>query len=245
MDKSVFKVFFSKEKENNWLNSLGQQGFLLESIWDSKYIFTKYEDEKFYYSIENLDCSPRSAQANEYFAEREGLGITPLLASGNWVYFVSKNTEIPCTKEICKKNSRVYFWRSLYLLFFAIWASVLCGYHIFMAGYLNIIGQAGEGCIELLSTDGNVEMLNLLKSGFNYILKAINAYFGIWTDIFGKNDAVAIVSAIIPILLIILLFAAFNLDSYICFKQKGKRVSIPESSAENSNAIEEVMTDAE
>ncbi len=248
MDKSVFKVFFSKDKENKWLNELGKEGYLLESVNDSKYSFTKHDDKIFYYSIENLDCSPRSNSANEYYKSREDLGVIPILASGNWVYFVSDKSEIECTEEICKKNSRVYFWRTLYLLFFAICGSVLCGYHMFMTGYLQTIEQAGNGQIEMLSTDGNIAILNLIKSGFNYILKALNAYFRIWTDIFGKNDAVAVVAAVIPVVIILLVIASFNIDSYITFNKKRKAIKsalIAQQTESVTNDSSEVITDAE
>ena len=253
MDKSVFKIFFSKEKENKWLNEMGKLGFLLNSVNDSNYKFTFCEDKVFHYSLENLDCSPRSEEAVEYFKSRESLGVTPILASGNWVYFVSNKSEIECTEEICKKNAAVYFWRTLYLLFFAICGAILCGYHIFMAGYLHTIEQAGNGQIAMLSTDGKIALLNVIKTGFNYVLKAINAYFRIWTDIFGENDAVAVVAAIIPIVIILLIIATFNLDSYIGFYKQRKALqntaieiaTETEAKIENENsAVTEVVDDA-
>lgn len=250
MDKSVFKVFFSKEKESNWLNRLGKEGYLLDSVNDSKYRFIKHEGEVFYYSIEYLDCSPRSDEANIYFKSREELGITPILASGNWVYFVSKQSEIQCTEEICKKNSKVYFWRSLYLLFFSICGSVFCGYHIFAASLLQNLDQAGNGQLDLLATNSGFAILNVLKSGFNYVIKAINAYFRIWTSIFGENDAVAVVSALVPFVLILLIIATFNIDSYICYFKKRK--ALQNAAAAEGSIIEtnrevdsEVLTDGE
>ena len=246
MDKSAFKVFFSKEKENKWLNEMGKHGFLLNSVNDSNYKFTFCEDKVFNYSIENLDCSPRSEEAVEYFKSREELGIIPILASGNWVYFVSEKEEIKCTEEICKKNGRVYFWRSLYLLFFAVWGSVLCGYHIFINSYLQAIEQSGDGQIELLATNGGSAILNVIKIGFNFVLKALNAYLRIWTDIFGESDAVAVVAVIIPVVIIMLVIASFNLDSYVEFYKKRKSIKaadIPEV-AKAFDTLE-VMTDAE
>lgn len=250
MDKSVFKVFFSKDKETKWLNQLGRDGYLLDSVNDSKYRFIKHEGKVFYYSIEYLDCSPRSEGANEYFKSREDLEIMPILASGNWVYFVSDKSEIECTEEICKKNSKVYFWRSLYLLFFAVCGSILCGYHAFMVDYLQIIEQAGDGQIEMLSTNGSIAILNLIKFGVNYILKAINAYFRIWTDIFGENDSVAVISAIIPIILILVVIATFNLDSYIFYFNKRRAIKKENNATGTYNICEkeyasEVSNDAE
>lgn len=217
MDKSIFKVFFSKDKEVKWLNKLGQEGYLLVYVSDSKYKFVINEGEKYFYSIEYLDCSPRSEKATEYFKSRESLEISPIIASGNWVYFVSKRQEIENTVEILKKNSIVYFWRSIYFLFFAICGSVFCGYHIYASDLLRVLEQPGQGKIELLSTNGVNAILKILKGGLNYIIKAINKYIGLWTESFGKNDSVAIVAIIVPIVIVLILIATFNIDSYICF----------------------------
>ena len=234
MDKSIFKVFFSKDKEAKWLNKLGQEGYLLVYVSDSKYNFVINEDEQYFYSIEYLDCSPRSEKATEYFKSRESLEISPIIASGNWVYFVSKRQEIENTVEILKKNSIVYFWRSIYLLFFAICGSVFCGYHIYAADLLKALEQTGEGKIELMSTSGGMAILNVVKIGLNFIIKAINKYIGLWTDLFGKNDAIATVAIIVPIVIILILLATFNIDSYLNFfiarrklKKQKKEIVIP------------------
>ena len=41
-----------------------------------------------------------------------------------------------------------------------------------------------------------------------------NGSFKIWTNIFGNNDAVAVISILIPIIILLLIFATFNLDEY-------------------------------
>ena len=55
MHKSIFKVFFSHEKETDWLNRLGKQGYLLCGISDSKYLFEINDGVEYKYSIEHLD----------------------------------------------------------------------------------------------------------------------------------------------------------------------------------------------
>ncbi len=222
MDKSVFKVFFSREKEADWLNRMGKEGYLLLAISDSKYKFSYTEGAKYWYSIEHIGCSPLSDEAVEYFKSREESGIMPVLSSSNWVYFVSTEAEIECTEDICKKNARFYLWRIIYLLFFSVCGAVLCGYHAFSIGHLQAIEQVGDGQIDLLATGTTMTLFNAIKIGFNYVLKAINAYFSIWTDLFGKNDAVAVIAAIVPIMLILLVIASFNLDSYILYTKKKK-----------------------
>ena len=226
MEKSVFKVFFSKEKENNWLNSMGQEGYLLSEINDSKYIFIKSETEKYYYSIEYLDTSPFSNIAEEYFASRKENGVHPLVSSGNWVYFVSSKSNIILNADSYKKNSKVYFWRSLYLFFFALCGATLCGYQAFSVKFLNCIGHVGNGQVDLLSTSDTKGLLsgllNILKYIANFFLNVLNSYFKVWTNIFGESDAVAVISIIAPLVLLLLIICCFNFDNYVFFSKKEK-----------------------
>ena len=245
MEHSVFKVFFSKIKESEWLNKMGEEGYLLREINDSRYIFTKDQqaDTKYSYSIEYLDCSPQSEVAISYYSEREGCAIKPLISSGNWVYFVSSECKIKIMKEMYKKGAAFYLIRSLYLLFFAICASVLTGYQFFAKGFLETIGLHGDGKItNMLVKDSSTgffdAIFNGLKAIVNHFFKMLNGYFNLWTNIFGKNDAVAVLSIVIPIVLILLVIAAFNVDEYLKYTKL-----IADASKEDSVIISEEGTE--
>lgn len=235
MDKSVFKVFLSKRSERDWLNTMGNDGYLLTAINDSKYQFKKSDEHKYCYSIEYLDSSPQSDIAEEYFSSRRDEDIIPLVSSGNWVYFAKADGEIELKAEVYKKNSIFYKWRSIYLLFFAVCGAVLCGYQAFAIGYLDRIGYDGNGqireMIELSDSGGFlVGLLNAFKNVVNFLLKMVNRYFKLWTDVFGESDAVAVISIAAPITVILLVIAAFYIDGYLDCKKSLKQCKLETSS---------------
>jgi len=247
LEKSIFKIFFSKKKEQAWLNSLGTQGYLLTAINDSKYTFEISEEHKYSYSIEYMDCSPLSDTATEYYKSRENDSVTPLVSSGNWVYFAATDKDIEMTAEINKKNSKFYFWRSWYYFFFSLCGSILIGYQIFSINYLERIGHEGNGQIrEMLDTSKTSGMLNgllnVLKSIVNYLFELINMYFKLWTNIFGESDAVAVISIVAPIVLFLIFKAAFNIDQYIYFRTEASKLSAKNDS---DDIIEEGENNAE
>ncbi|MBO5869940.1 MAG: DUF2812 domain-containing protein [Clostridia bacterium] len=223
MNSSVFKIFFSKISEEKWLNTMGEQGYSLTSVKDSKYTFTKHEGKKFNYSIQQLGFSPNSEDAMKYFKSLEKEGIKPFAFSGNWAYFAKDDGVITPSAESYKKNSIPYFWRALYMLFFAICGSVVCGYQIFAIGFLERVGYEGKGFIQKtfeLSKDGGLRdgVVNILKGFGNAFFKLLNAYFKIWTNIFGNSDAVAVISIVAPITILLLIFGALNLQRYFSYR---------------------------
>lgn len=227
MKKSFFKVFFSKEKETDWLNSLGQEGYLLTGIYDSKYVFEQAEDQKIYYSIEYLVASPQSEEAKTYIDFRLSQGVNPVVSSGNWVYFVSKKGEVKKNSLIYNKNAKFYFWRSLYLLFFGLCGAILSGYQFFAIDYLKKIGHTGNGQIRNMldmSQSGPLSgLFNALKTFANFLFELLNKYFKLWTNVLGKSDAVAVLSILLPVTVILLVIAGFNINEYILYKTKAKK----------------------
>ena len=151
-----------------------------------------------------------------------------MLSSGNWVYFAKEGSEIVSNYEIHKKNSIFYFWRIIYLSFFAFCGAVLCGYQAFAVGYLKRIGYVGNGQIremlEITDKGSFLEgLLNALKGVVNFFLSLVNKYISLWTKAFGESDAIAVISIAAPITVIVLLCLAFNINEYIYCKQEAKR----------------------
>lgn len=246
MEKSMYKFFFSRIKEAEWLNAMGSEGYLLTEINDSKYTFIKNDENenKYYYSIEYLEGSPQSHSSVEYYKSREGLDIKPLISAGNWVYFVRQNEPIEISTETHKSNSSVYLRRTIYLLFFSLCGAILTGYHIYAAKFLEGIGLAGDGRItkklaKVNSDNFFEQVLNGLKAIVNFIFKMINNYFDFWTDIFGKNEAVAVLSVVIPITLILIVIAAFNIDEYLKHRYLFKKSNGASDEKLNINTDEE------
>lgn len=238
MEQSVFKIFFSKKKETEWLNSMGNNGYCLSHINDSKYVFIRKEHCCFY-SIEYLNCSPESEEAIAYYKQREAQGVYPVVSSGNWVYFVSDDKPIDVTSESYKKNSAFYFWRVFYLMFFALCGAVVCGYQAFSVGYLERIGHEGNGQIrEVLDVTGENSVLNALKTVGNYLIDFINRYFKLWTNIFGESDAVAVISVVAPVTLALLIIAGFNLNEYLIYRGLSKTSVIQTKSSPEEGVID-------
>lgn len=223
MQKSFFKVFFSKIKENEWLNTLGKEGYLLEKISDSKYYFTQKENTVFSYSIEHLDCPLKSEDGEKYLDQRRSENVLPIITSGRWVYFVTENADIEISNEIYRKNSVLYFWRALYLLFFAIVGVVVCGYQVFAIDYLARLGYASDGLIDKLSVGSSGtsfdNALDAILTPVNYVIDFINENLMIWLgDTFGRSDAVIILAILVPIVVALFVIGAFNLDEYISYR---------------------------
>lgn len=245
MKRSFFRVFFSKNKEKEWLNKMGKLGYLLVSANDSVYKF-EHNDCEYSYSVEYLNCPPNSVEAEEYFKQQEQKGIQPLLASGNWVYFVSSEIQLTNTPDACKMNARFYFWKSLYFMFFASALAMVCGYQAFAYGYLELIGHEGNGLIrEFLSTDSTggtfSGLLNVLKSIVNFLGEILNSYFSLWTGIFGENDAIMVISIIAPIAFVLYIFAALNINEYLIYRSQLKRLKLNSKVLEGEDDAEQAV----
>ena len=230
MIKSLFKVFFSKINEEAWLNSLGQEGYFLLSINDSKYTFQVQEGKIYNYSIQYLDYSPTSDKASEYYNTLKEDKTAPLVSSGNWVYFVNDEKPIEVTADVYKKNSIYYFWRILYLSFFTLLASVVCGYQAFAIKYLSRIGYSGNGQIRStlkLTEKGTLfeGLFNAFKKFVNFLIRILNAYLRLWTKIFGESDAVIVIAFLIPVILILIAILGNYFNEYISHKSMQKKLT--------------------
>ena len=227
MATSLFKVFLSKEKENKWLNLMGSKGYKLISINDSKYSFEISEEHTYSYSVEYLGCSPRSEGAVAYFETLKEKDIFPVLSSGLWVYLCKIDGVINTTADAYKKNATCYFWRAFYMLFFAICGAIVCGYQAFAVNYLKIVGYDGMGMITKTyemskKTDILHKTLNVLRTIVNFLYTMLNKYFQLWTKSFGRSDAVAVISIVAPITLVLLVWGAIELEKYVSYRKAMK-----------------------
>jgi hypothetical protein len=226
---SFFRVFFSRRKECEWLNKLGQSGHKLLRIKDSKYYFEK-NDSTYSYFIEHLAFSSQSDLASEYYTSCIGRGIQPVIYDKNWVYFVSESEGLEMGSSAYMNNASFHFWKMFYYFFFSLCGCVFSGYQVFAIEFLKRIGQAGDGRITTFLSLGRsnsilVALLNVLKRIGNYLIKAINGYFSIWTNIFGEYEPIAVLSVIVPLTLILLTMVAFHLNEYISYRLDIKKIS--------------------
>ncbi len=223
MKTVFFKIFLSKRSEEKWLNSMGENGYLLTNVNDSRYSFDFSEKCKYYYSIQYLDVSPKSDKADEYYQSLARSNIKPLVTSGNWVYFSKEDEPIQPSVEVYKKNSTPYFWRMLYMLFFALCGAVVCGYQAFAIGFLERVGHEGRGLIETtyeISNNAGLfnKLLNVLKFIGNTFFRMLNAYFELWTNVFGESNAVSVIAIVAPITVVLLILGALNFERYFTYR---------------------------
>ncbi len=240
MEVSVFKIFISKRKELEWLNSLGKDGHLLLKIKDSKYYFEK-NDNVYSYSIENLGFSSQSDLASDYYLNQSKKGIRPIIYDRNWVYFVSENDVFTQDSVALKRNAKHHFWKMLYYFFFGFCGCIVSGYQAFSFEFLKRIEQVGDGRITSSfvmsrSTNTLTALLNVLKKMGNYLIKIVNGYFRIWTNIFGENEPVIVIAVVAPITVVLLIFGAFHLDEYLHFRTSVRKL--------NDNNSKEIIQDA-
>ncbi len=238
MGVSVFKIFFSKLKEEKWLNEMGQKGYLLDHISNCRYYFFVFENETFNYCIEYLDCSPKSEDAERYFEIRKSDEIIPIVEGNNWVYFVKKTSAVPVVSEALKLNSKFYFWRSLYCFLISFVSSVLFGYQLFAIDFIMDAGHVGDGRIDLLTAEGS-SFGAILSRAWNGILEFINnTYIALFRMIFGESDAVFVLSLSVPLAIIFTILFAMNFNEYLLYKSLLKKQKITQAQTDTNSIIE-------
>jgi len=229
MKTVFFKIFLSKRSEETWLHSMGEKGYRLTNVSDSKYSFDYTKGSKYFYSIQYLDFSPKSEKADEYYQTLAKSNIIPIVTSGNWVYFFKEDEPINASAEVYQNNAMPYFWRMLYMLFFALCGAVVCGYQAFAIGFLERVGHEGRGLIERTYEISNEpelfnKLLNVLKFIGNAFFKMLNAYFKLWTNVLGESNAVSVIAIVAPITVVLLILAALNFERYFTYCTLSKKL---------------------
>ncbi len=227
MKNHYLKVFFSKKKEIDWLNSMGKQGYLLTKVSDSKYYFTHSDKHKYSYFIEHLNSAVDSEDSAEYISAKQSAGATLVTNIGLWAYFVYNEPTYKPNTTAYKNNSIPYLWRTIYLMFFIIMGAIFAGYQAFAADFLTRVGYESDGYIGLIQINSDASTFGKgFKTIVNSLVGFINEhYLSFFVEKFGASDACIVLGALIPVILILLVFFTLNLDEYIEWKMlsKGKK----------------------
>ncbi len=210
MQETFYKIFFSKVNEKAWLNHMGSMGYKLLKIKDSKYYFEVSDEHKYFYSIENIGCSPKSNVALEYIDKYSSQNVNFALSKGNWMYFLSEDYDFAISSSVYKKNNDVYFWRLIYLGFFAIAFAVVLGYQLFATDFLSKIGHISDGKVAAIPVES---IFDSLQNSFFKLLN--NSYFVPFRMIFGYNDASVVIALVLPVVIICSILFSLNLDEYL------------------------------
>ena len=130
------------------------------------------------------------------------------------------NTIIKPTSVSYKNNALPYFWRTIYLLFFTVMGAIFTGYQAFAAAFLTRVGYDSDGYIGLIEIQSDASPNGrAFKTFVNSLVEFINEYYlSFFVEKFGASDACIVLGSLIPVVLILLVFFALNLDEYIVWK---------------------------
>lgn len=95
MTKTVRKVFFlwEYEKEEEWINQMAREGWMLIRTGFRKYVFEKGKPGEYTYRVELLDKDKNSKESNSYLLFLKDTGIEIVGECYNWVYLRCKTAE--------------------------------------------------------------------------------------------------------------------------------------------------------
>lgn len=193
----VRKSFFSSVKECEWLNGLGQKGYKLIGKKDGKYQFEVDELQTWYYSVEWLDCSPKSEKGQAYIDSRREDGVELAATFSLWAYFISSEP-ISVSDESRKRNAAHYRNFALILYVFDAVAAALIGYQFTVRSFLEtqkILMTAPE---LTKSTNFFINIYHRLIYGAK---RLIYLYGKLCGRLFGESKAALALGILIPLVI--------------------------------------------
>ncbi|TCI22458.1 DUF2812 domain-containing protein [Exiguobacterium sp. SL-9] len=90
--KTIYRVYVDYEKEEQWLNEMAEQGWLLERFKIGRYVFSKGEPGAYMYRIELLEELPNHPKSTAYLEFLDEMEIEVVDTSFRWI-FLRKRTE--------------------------------------------------------------------------------------------------------------------------------------------------------
>ena len=201
----VRKSFFSSMKECEWLNRLGQKGYKLVDRRDGRYDFEVDESQTWHYSVEWLDCSPKSEEGQAYIRSREESGAELAVVFSLWAYFVSPEP-IPVCAEGKRRTAIHYRNVALLLYVFDAIAAALIGYHYVIRSFLEtqkVFLTAPE-----LKKSGNI-IINLARRLVYGAKELLYRYGKLWGRLFGESKAALALGILIPLVIVLSVAGAF------------------------------------
>lgn len=95
MKKTIYRMYYvwEWEKEEQWLNSMSQEGWQLVKASIGKYRFEQGEPGAYTYRLELLDKNLHSEESTSYVNFLQETGIEMVGKCRNWIYLRSKTAE--------------------------------------------------------------------------------------------------------------------------------------------------------
>lgn len=235
----VRKGFLSSVKECEWLNERGQMGYRLVAKKDGKYVFEVDELQEWYYSVEWLDCSPRSEEGLAYIRSRQENGAELAATFSLWAYFISSEP-IPVSDESRKRTAVHYRNIALLLYVFDAIVAALIGYQFVIRSFLEtqqVLMVAPE-----LKKSGNV-IVGLARRLAYGAKRLLYLYGKLCGRLFGPSKASLVLGILIPLAIGLSIAGAFWTDEWLKNRPEKKRIDEKEG-AEAADEQSEVSGEA-
>lgn len=126
MKKVKYRFFVDYEKEEQWVNDMAQQGWLLEKFKFFRFTFLKGEPGAYIYRNELL-AGLALKDKNEYLQFLKQSGIEVVNKFGGWAYFRKKASDGPFEIYTDTASKVSYFNRILGPLTFLLLMNIIIG----------------------------------------------------------------------------------------------------------------------
>ena len=235
----VRKSFFSSVKECEWLNGLGQKGYRLIGKKDGKYTFEVDELQTWYYSVEWLDCSPKSEDGQAYIRSRKENGVELAASFSLWAYFISHEPIL--VSEESKKRTAIHYRNiALILYVFDAVAAALTGYQFVIRSFLETQGILMTAPELKRSSNVFIDLARRLVYGAKRLLYLYGKLCG---RLFGESQAALALGVLIPLAVILSIAGAFWTAEWLKNRPEKKRVE-PQEEQEATDEQSEVSGEA-
>ncbi|MDI2585783.1 MULTISPECIES: DUF2812 domain-containing protein [unclassified Psychrobacillus] len=135
MKKVKYRLYVDYEKEEQWINELAQQGWLLEKFKFFRFTFVKGEAGSYIYRNELL-AGLALKDKNEYLQFLKESGIEIVSKFGGWVYFRKKASDGPFGIYTDTASKVSYFNRIIGLFTLLLVFNIIIGIvNLIISGY--------------------------------------------------------------------------------------------------------------
>ena len=236
--KKFRQEFFSVQKEQEWLNQRGGEGYMLLEKRDSTYIFELFEGERFCYLIEWLDCAPDSDAGMACVEAHEARGERMVFSAKCWAYFMKRGEQPQTDAAAAQRNAGhygniAYFWYILTAV-----GAALCAYNFYYCSFFAREGIAGSP-ISLLSVASSAEgffnaVLVFGRRIVNGCVRVLNWYFDLWQPLLGTTPAAKVLAFALPLTAAAAVVATLYYRENCRLKKLYRQIAAAEADAEGA-----------
>ena len=208
--KTIKKRFFSSCKECDWLNKLGEQGYLLIGRTENTYTF-ELTQKTLFYSVEWLDCAPECEEAVNYFNAYKENGVELTATYSLWAYFVTSNPITP-SDDARRRTAVGYRNTALWLCAADLITAVLVAYQFSSIPHLEANSVFFKAPTLESASNSFLQLLYRLWYGAE---KLLYFYTKLCANLFGKTKASLALGILIPLAIVLSVLCALWIGEWI------------------------------